>query len=292
MKRTVGFAIALGSLFVIAACGDEGGGGGGPTGELHPWAIQAQNEIPNALTLHTRVIQRSCGPNAGVCHNTKEYPDLHTPGNFVTAVSRPCNQDLAGEPENVFDGCEPKGDVIDSGSFRAKIGWIGTEVYDPYTGNVGRPIRLSKAPEDDLDGESARFERDGNLLVDVPDNLFVEKGSTEGWLLNLYNLEYPDYLALATVVGGDPNGNGVFGADDGWSEVTPGKPEKSYLWGRITGTVPGTRMPLANTPLSNVEYVAIACWIETIGSNPRIEQSIDYDDCWYARTPTDFEVTP
>lgn len=277
---------------VASSCGEDGGGPSGPDGELHPWAVQARNEIPDALTLHTKVISRTCAPNGGVCHNGKEYPDLHTPGNFVTSVARPCNRDLAAEPESVFDGCEPKGDLLESGDFRARIGWIGPDEYDPFTGQVRRPLRLEHAPEEDLLGESARFERNGELLVRVPENLWVEAGSKEGWLADLYVLEYQDYLALSTLVGGDPNGNGVFGAEDPWMEVAPGRPEKSYLWARITGTVPGTRMPLANQPLSNAEYVAIACWIETVGTSPGVEQAIDYEGCWYARSPTDYEFIP
>ena len=284
--------LAVLPLALVAACDDSGGGSSGPTGELHPWAVTAQAEIPDTLTLHTRVIARSCAPNGGVCHNTKEYPDLHTPGNFVTAVSRPCNQDLASEPKNVFDGCEPEADTIEVGNFRAKIAFLGAEYYDEQTGNFGRPIRIDKPATKEYEGEDIRFERSGDKIVEGTGLFYMEEGASEGWLLNLYNLDYPSYLALQTVVGGDPNGNGVFGAEDGWAEVTPGKPEKSYLWARVTGTVPGTRMPLANQSLSNPEYVAIACWIETLGRTATVTEKIDYDECWYARTPTDFEWTP
>lgn len=275
-----------------ASCGEDRGSDAGPDGELHPWAIQAQNEIPDLLTLHTKVISRTCAPNGGVCHNGKEYPDLHTPGNLLTSVSNPCNRDLTAQPEKVFDGCEPEADTLESGDFRTRIGWIGVDVYDPLTGQVRRPIRLEHAPDEDLRGERARFERKGDLVVRVPGNLWVEAGSKEGYLSDLYLLEYSDYLALSTLVGGDPNGNGVFGAEDPWAEIAPGRPEKSYLWARITGTVPGTRMPLANRPISNAEYVAIACWIETLGSDPGVEQAIDYDGCWYARDPGDYEYVP
>ena len=280
------------ALALVAACDEGGGGSSGPTGELHPWAVTAQAEIPDALTLHTRVIARTCAPNGGVCHNTKEYPDLHTPGNFVTAVSRPCNQDLAAEPENIFDGCEPEADSIEVGNFKAKIAFLGLETYDEFTGNYGRPIRVDKPATKTSNGDDIRFERGGEKIVEGTGLFFMEEGETDGWLLNLYNLDYPSYLALQTVVGGDPNGNGVFGAEDGWAVITPGKPEKSYLWARITGTVPGTRMPLANQALSNPEYDAVACWIETLGHSASVTEKIDYDACWYARTPTDFEWVP
>jgi hypothetical protein len=57
--------------------------------------------------------------------------------------------------------------------------------------------------------------------------------------------------------------------------------------GRVTGTVPGTRMPLANAPLSDAEYVALACWIETLAGTPwpRAGDLIDYDECIFAWYP-------
>lgn len=283
--------VAIAALAILPAC-DENSRSSGPTGELHPWAVTAQAEIPDTLTLHTRVIARSCAPNGGVCHNTKEYPDLHTPGNFVTAVSRPCNQDLVSEPENVFDGCEPEGDTFESGNFKSRIAYLGPEYYDEQTGNFGRPIRFEKPATKNFSEGDIRFKRAGDVLVEGTGMFYIDEGETDGWLMNLYNLPYPAYLTLQTVLGGDPNGNGVFGAEDGWSEITPGKPEKSYLWARVTGTVPGTRMPLANQSLSNPEYVAIACWIETLGRTASVMEKIDYDACWYARAPTDFEWIP
>lgn len=293
MKNVFGIGMVIGAVGMIAACNDDGGGGSkGPTGPLHPWAEQAAAEIPDAFTLHSRVFARSCAPNGGVCHNGKEYPDLHTPGNFVTAVSRPCNMDLANEPENVFDGCEPEADSVEFDGFKSKVAYLSAEIYDEESGYYGRQIRLAKPSPESYSAEDVKFLRNGDVIVSGDGILQIDEGATEGWLLDLYNLDYPSYLALQSVVGGDPNGNGVFGAEDGWSEITPGKPEKSYLWARITGTVPGTRMPLANQSLSNPEYVAIACWIETLGRTASVTEPIDYDACWYARTPTDYEWTP
>lgn len=292
MRSPLALPTLLCALALATAACEGSGGSPGPDGPLHPWAEQARLEIPDTLTLHTRVVARSCAPNGGVCHNGKEYPDLHTVGNFVTAVSRPCNMDLADEPEEVFDGCEPEGDVLRAGSYKTRIGRLGPEEYDPYTGSSGRPIRVAEPAPKSFIGADARFERGGDLLVEAEGVLFLAEGATEGWLRNLYNLDYPSYLALASVAGGDPNGNGVYGAEDAWAEIHPGRPEKSYLWARITGTVPGTRMPLANQALSNPEYVAIACWIETIGRSPRADQAIDYEGCRYARAPGDYEWTP
>jgi hypothetical protein len=104
---------------------------------------------------------------------------------------------------------------------------------------------------------------------------------------------------LATLVGGDPNADGVWGADEltpgeRGALVVPGALDRSYLWGRITGTVPGFRMPLANTPITNPGYVAIACWIEGLSASSAErdpEDLIDYDSCQYANAPVDYATT-
>ena len=103
---------------------------------------------------------------------------------------------------------------------------------------------------------------------------------------------------LATLVGGDPNGNGTWGADEtslpSAALVYPGDLSRSYLWRRITGVPPGSRMPLANTPITNPGYVAIACWIEGLSPDAGdrdAEDLIDYDNCSYAAAPVDYAVT-
>ena len=91
-------------------------------------------------------------------------------------------------------------------------------------------------------------------------------GSTTGRVTttsaDLYVLE-TSASNFASVIGGDPNRNGVFGAIDApipppATMVAPGSLATSYLWGRLTGTVPGFRMPLANGPVRNPQYIALA----------------------------------
>ena len=74
-----------------------------------PIVREAQARFPTALDLHAKVIRRSCSPNDGVCHHTKEYPDLHTAANFLKIVEAPCNIQ-AGTREGIFDRCERPGD--------------------------------------------------------------------------------------------------------------------------------------------------------------------------------------
>lgn len=48
-------------------------------------------------------------------------------------------------------------------------------------------------------------------------------------------------------------------------------------------------MPLANRPLSNAAYAALACWIEGLdpAASADPERAIDYDNCQYAKAPSD-----
>lgn len=280
----------LALLHVLAALGAAGCSGGGEDVDPpdHPWVNEARIEFPTALELHTKVISRSCGPLDGVCHNNKEFPDLHTPGNFVTAVARPCNVDVE-DPEQIFDGCEPPADEVSIGGFRTKLSWIAPyDDYDPDTFEPFRLVRFAEPSPVSDDRVAGAILRGGSEYLAI--SFSVEQGNTEGRLIELYDLPYQEYQKLATVRGGDPNGNGVFGGEEGWAEIMPGRPDRSYLVGRVTGTVPGSRMPLANQPLSNPEYVALHCWIESIGSHPRPEDRIDYDRCEYARAPLDYEI--
>jgi hypothetical protein len=272
-------------LLTLAACD-------GPKHELgpvvHPAALEAMRTLPDGIALHKQVIERSCSPAGGVCHNSKEYPDLHTPGNLLAVLDKPCNEDKLDEPEHVFDGCEPVADEIVIGDFRTRIASIGIEEYDPVTGSNYRRLQLEKPAPRTFDREPARILRGEQALAELPASVVISIGERVAFMRDLYMLEYQSYLALNRVKGGDPNGNGSFGASKPWMMVAPGHPSSSYLLGRITGTVPGSRMPLANKPLTDAEYVGIVCWIETLGPDPKPSDRIDYDACDFARNPLSY----
>src|SRR5687767_8936049 len=98
---------------------ESSGAGEGSTGEpadssADPAAElieEAKQEFPTYLDLHEKVVTRTCSPNGGVCHNEKEYPDLHTPQTMLSMLGAPCNLAEA-DPLNLFDGCEPPGDEL------------------------------------------------------------------------------------------------------------------------------------------------------------------------------------
>src|SRR5690606_6936021 len=89
-----------------------------------PATLEAQDRLATGADLHAKVILRSCGPLSGVCHNKKEYPDLHTTYNFLAAIGAPCNVQ-SGTYEGVYDRCERPGDrVAFEGGPEVEIGWI------------------------------------------------------------------------------------------------------------------------------------------------------------------------
>jgi hypothetical protein len=295
----------FGTMAVIALFGCDGKDTLVPAGPVtHPSALEAMEKFPTALDLHDKVINRSCSPLGGVCHNSKEYPDLHTYGNLLAAFDKPCNRDKAEEPETVFDGCEPEGDellIMRNPEWKAKIAYIGPEEFeqtaDRFT-NFRRVVLAEPAPET-LDHVESKILRGGRTLVELvgyswdgvnPGQgvLVTTEGEKEARIEDLFNLDYRTYLELANVRGGDPNNNGVFGADEPWMMLAAGYPLQSYLVGRITGTVPGSRMPLANEPLTDPEYVAIFCWIETLDDDPQPSDRIDYENCRFAHEPTSY----
>lgn len=263
---------------------------------------EARTLFPRTLDMHQKIVARSCAPNTGVCHNTSNYPDMSTPSSMLQAVGSWCNLEIP-DPTQGYDLCERRGDsvYIDDGAqgVVTEIAWIERlaidewriELRDPVAaGVVDAPIYFYAVvpdvpvllPAEDWQVVATVEPGTRELALNVRgvgDNPFVET--------------YIDEV-LASVIGGDLNRNGTFGADvraaaeDAARVIEPGSLARSYLWGRITGTVPGSRMPLANQALSDAEYVAVACFIETLeanGANITPTDAIDYDNCDFAKDP-------
>jgi hypothetical protein len=76
-----------------------------------PFVIQAQATYVTGMDLHQKLVLRTCGGVNGVCHNTKEYPDLHTLATFSQSIRAPCNvQPVTWDA--VYDRCELPGDRL------------------------------------------------------------------------------------------------------------------------------------------------------------------------------------
>lgn len=267
---------------------------------------EAQDKYYDGFALHAEVIRPTCGPINGVCHNAKEYPDLHTPANFVDAVDAPCNVQ-AGTPEGVYDRCERPGDRLrlNDTQTELEIGYIeyipGEFAGDdtPTAESPGLHIWLAGSWTGDADFRSTvrfirTFVNDAGQVQDLPffsfnsrfwvisDAPYAYEGDTVGTHLlgQVRNNQTTTLEALLSVgiIEGDKNRNGILGArhaegESGVRMITPGQPEASYLVGRMRGSlageaVPGTRMPLANDPLDNAEMLALYCFIEGLATRP------------------------
>lgn len=291
-----------------AESGDESSTGepDDPTGTnpADEYVEQAKQDFPTYLDLHEKVITRTCSPNGGVCHNEKEYPDLHTPQTMLSMLDAPCNL-AETEPLNLFDGCESAGDqlLFTTGSnttYTSEVAYIefGTDAMGAVINAVvylRDPIPNAMLVPGQF--ESIAFQRQtegGMLTVGAIDNAVSYAPGMTALQVNGY-AEQPagvKTLLESDVRIGDPNRNGTFGAsDDPYRLLLPGDPWNSYLLQRLQGNVPGSPMPLANQPLSSPEIIAIACWIEGATDEEAASPyaSIDYDGCEYA---ADFGETP
>ncbi len=286
-RMTIASMTAL-ALLAGAGCGDEAAKPAPePTPEVEQTLVdEARAQMPTMTAMHTQIFKRTCSPDSGVCHNTKEFPDLHTPGNLLDAIGKPCN--LAEEPENVDDMCEPPGDLltIDSGPARGFSARIATHAIVD-----GDWIIQLAAPIEGCEAHRAAFTitdggGTGEVIIEAPNQaLFVACGSPEVRVGNIAVLG-PEVVAGIgnRIRRGDPNGNGVLGADEAPGvQIWPSEPERSYLLSRTLGIVSGTRMPLANQPLSDAEHLAFICWIETLDDDPSEDDPIRYDACEAAR---------
>lgn len=257
------------------------------------WVAEARAKYPRFTDVHQWIVGPTCAPNLGVCHNTSNYPDLHTPGNLIQTLHGFCNLEIP-DPLMGWDACERPGDVVYASGFRSEVAW--REPLGPGRWRVG----LREPPEVTGSREPQIYTHDAELVLspfsDWAVTIDLVAGETEAEIAvgatDPFVVDFLDGVFRA-LVGGDPNRNGVYGGTDDdvpkAALIVPGDVERSYLWGRVTGTVPGSRMPLANDPLDNAEYVALACWIESLAGvdDPSSDHDVDYDGCAYARAPRD-----
>ncbi|MEZ4459883.1 MAG: hypothetical protein R3E66_09165 [bacterium] len=280
-----------------------------------PYVQDAQERFRTGLDVHRKIVWRTCTPNDGVCHNAKEYPDLHTPANFLAAIDAPCNVQ-PGEYESVYDRCERPGDRFkldfwaDFGP-SIEVGWIelitAVEDADPTSGELGmstpglhvhlkEPVRIEQT-EVWARGQFLR------TVVEQGDVVFAQFETTWRVLdggthliaeVRNYQTDRAAELMRLGIRQGDLNRNGTFGADQ--DAIVPmikrGDPERSYLIARVRGEmdglrVPGSRMPLANQPLSIEEMLALFCFVEGLPGEgmPDLAAPVDYKNCSYSVDP-------
>lgn len=289
--------------------GEADSSGGEPSDPSGPpveeYIEEARMEFPTYADLHEKVVTRTCSPNGGVCHNEKEYPDLHTPQTMLSQLDVPCNL-AETDPLNLFNGCEDLGDALrfttgNNTTFTSKVGYVAMNSDD--TGAVLNAVIYLKDPIPNAMAMPGGFE---SIVIERETaNGMLTVGAIElaaSYAVGMSALQINGYADLPAdaktlleddIQPGDPNRDGVFGADeDPYRLLLPGDPWKSYLLQRLQGNVPGSPMPLANQPLSSAEIIAMACWIEGAAEpgGDLTDSAIDYDNCEYAaafgETPT------
>lgn len=334
-------SLLVSSLAVLAlACGSSASSSGDPgTIEFDPHrptlgtpttvapytgsnadVLAAQLTYPTGLDLHRKLILRTCAGTNGVCHNQKEYPDMHTPGTFLSTIGAPCNVQ-SGSYEGVFDRCERLGDrfrFAEQAFREIEIGWFElvsgeTPELDPKgTRPDATTAGLHLYLHDPIPGTDERLGATGTFIrnfIDDANNvqtLAFASYKTNWWVLDdrrhvfaevsEYQRDTVEGLVASGIVQGDQNRNGVYGARTGTTVplLNPSKPEESYLVARLRGamqgeSIPGSRMPLANQPPSVQDMLALMCFIQ--GLDPKatqwdLESSIDYNRCSYSTDPT------
>lgn len=282
--------------------------------------LDAQARYATGLDLHRKFVMRTCGPNNGVCHNQKEYPNMHTAGAFAATIGAPCNVQ-PGSWDGVFDRCERSGDrfrIGDREGANVQIGWIEHIVGAPPEGDGRAPdgpglhVHL-QAP---LPGDFKTHWGPGlfvrNFINDASEVQELTFANFNGrWTVlgdrthlvadvNDWQVDALQSLLTTGIVQGDHNRNGVFGATLGntISMLTPGKPEESYLIARMRGhmqgaEVPGSRMPLANQPPNVTDLLALFCFVEQQPAGtvaPDISGPIDYANCSYISDPRALDI--
>lgn len=289
-----------------------------------PFVIEAIERFRTGNDLHKKVIVRTCSPNGGVCHNQSEYPDLRTPANFLASIKAPCNVD-PGEWTSVDDRCERSGDrfrLTGASDREIEIGYIiynpgvspdyRNEEEDPTEESIGLHIFLRNPVDTDRreiwsGGRFIRnFINDEGIIEELPFATFT----TRWWILDggrhlyaqvhNYQIDQVNELMSVGIIQGDLNRNGIFGASQERAHylIEPGDPERSYLVGRMRGTmngspVVGSRMPLANQPLTIPEMLSLFCFIEGLpadGSHPNMNEPINYQDCSFSDHPGELNL--
>jgi hypothetical protein len=278
-------ALAL-ALAALVACGAEE-----DAVPDDPATAGARDAYPTVLDLSVGLFSNTCSPNQGVCHNRNNYPDLHTTGNLVSLVDAPCNVEIP-DPMHGWDACEAAPDRLVTAAGATDVAWI--ERRSPESWRIGLRDAAATTARSTFAIETSAGEPLFEVFAGDGVELHTTAGAAEADIVLVPDDEgvLPELfdVLIESIVGGDPNRNGIWGAAGAAARaalIAPGSLERSYLWGRITGTVPGTRMPLANGPVTRDQYIALACWIQSTGASPRATDAIQYAGCDTSAVPAE-----
>lgn len=275
-----------------------------PSGARSEAEVAATRLYPDLESLYSgdQGIYRGCGPNNGVCHNSREFPNLATLGSLVENIGLGCNEKRE-DPKQVHDLCERPGDTFRGArGAKSEIAWVEPDATTPRRYRVKLRDRVDPAGGpwsivrqdlvivklEDFGVTVAADPSDAStLLVTVPKPVVSSTGDDAAEEAQEADVVDP-LFAHAGVPGeprairvGDPNRNGTFGAALGGRIIAPGDPEKSYLFKRLADPNAGPLMPRANCCYwTKASLRALWCWVAGLsadGSNALAP--IAYDRC-------------
>ena len=257
---------------------------------------------PDVVALFDQGVARTCALNNGVCHNSNNYPDLHTISNLVSTVGRPCNM-ATTEAAEVNDACEPAADhlVIPSAGIDARIAsatLLPAEMDVDVTELTQITLVLDPAPAGLAPGATDTQIHRGTIVFDIgAHGARVDSVDGATVVLDLTARAYGDwstkvFFDIRTyppgplhLVVGDPNGNGIQGAlGAAMPLVTAGDPMRSYVMRRLTDATYGELMPRQCRTWDDRANQALACWIAGLqvdggGAVTNAYAPIDYAAC-------------
>lgn len=253
---------------------------------------QAAVLYPNFQALHSGVVVGACASTSGACHDSEQFPDLYTPESLLATINERCNASTA-DPLQIHDLCEPAGDVLlvkggpDQG-WMSRVGFVTDHTSDPEATIV---LTLHDPTPHDAQNVPAsivrRFDASNAREIPLGFVLSTQAGQSQAILsaddllpelVDFFTSTFTPGLAEQVVLG-DPNRNGVFGADLGGALIKPGDLDRSFLIERILGIVP-PQMPLANADLSAVQIAALECWVlQLLPDGSNADGPIDYSEC-------------
>jgi hypothetical protein len=289
---TMAVRLCVAALAVAAAaCGND------QRPELEPSAPRYRDVVE----LFDQGIARTCALNNGVCHNSNNYPDLHTVSNLIATIDQPCNVDVT-DAALVHDACEPPADrlVVPSAGVDVRIvrahllpSELEADVRDltQVTLVVDRePTSLvpgATDPEVHRDGTVFEVGAHGARVAAVTGTEVVLdlRANYGQWSAKQFFdvRDYPPGFLRVHV--GDPNGNGIEGARTvAMPMVMPGDPARSYLVRRLIDESYGELMPRQCRTWDDEANRAIACWIAGLavdgaGNVLNAYEPIDYAAC-------------
>lgn len=242
--------------------------------------------------LYEKGLSRTCSLNGGVCHNSKEYPDLHSlPSLFATALA-PCALG-ALSPQQVPDECEPEGDHLrsDALGIDREIAHVDLSPPDAAVDDLTQASlslvqpATAAASADDwvLVRGGLRFVVGPATVSDDGSAVVVDLAAADPALRAFLDARAFPWTPSRVKVA-DTNGNGVRGHALGWSLLRPGDPQRSYLVARLTLPRLGELMPRQCRTWDERATRALYCWIKGLrldaaGGLENPQEAIKYDGC-------------